>query len=108
MNLPLLASLLNQIPTCQQIYDLLPNLKLVPLDEVTLLVVAVGDSSLKNILKEFLISFGIVSQRLLKLPSHDALFLLRLSLSTPKLLHTLRTSPFLPTLPCLRTLTAFS
>ena len=79
--------------TCQQIYEQLPNLKLVPLREVTLLGAALGDTSLDTLLKEFLTSFGIVSQRLLKLSSHDALFLLRTCLSMPKLLHTLRTSP---------------
>ena len=78
---------------CQQINGLLPNLKSVPLSEVTLLGAAMGDTSLDTLLRDFLTSFGIVSQRLLKLSSHDALFLLRTCLSMPKLLHSLRTSP---------------
>ena len=79
--------------SCQQIHGLLPNLKLLPLREATLLGAAVGDASLDALLKEFLTSFSIMSERLLKLSAHDALFLLRTSLSMPKLLHTLRTSP---------------
>jgi hypothetical protein len=78
---------------CQEFYELLPDLKSVPLSEVTLLGAAMGDTSLDTLLKEFLTSFGVVTQRLLKLSSHDAFFLLRTCLSMPKLLHTLRTSP---------------
>lgn len=78
---------------CQQIYGLLPNLKQLPLCEANLLGAAMGDVSLETLLKEFLTAFNIMTQRLLKLSAHDALFLLRTSLSMPKLLHTLRTSP---------------
>ena len=72
---------------------MLPNLRPVPRSEATLLGAAMGDISLDTLLRSFLTSFGIVSQRLQKLSSHDALFLLRTCLSMPKLLHTLRTSP---------------
>ena len=77
----------------QQIYEHLPDLSLVPAKEATLLGAALGDDSLNALLESFMSSFDIMQKRLLKLSSHDALFLLRNSLAMPKLLHSLRTSP---------------
>ena len=86
----------------QQIHELLPDLKIVPASEVTLLGAAMGENSLDALLNSFLSSFKILQERLLKLSSHDALFLLRNSLSVPKLLHTLRTTPCFTRLNLLR------
>jgi len=77
----------------EQIYAQLPDLSLVPVKEATLLGAALGDASLNALLEGFMASFDIMQKRLLKLSSHDALFLLRNSLAMPKLLHSLRTSP---------------
>ena len=73
--------------------DSLPNLRLVNREDITLLGAALGEASLDVLLKSFIATFSKFHELLLKLPSHDALFLLRNCLAIPKLLHTLRTSP---------------
>jgi hypothetical protein len=78
---------------CRTFHEILPDLKIVNRSDVTFLGSAMGEASLGALLEDFIAMTRGFHDRLLMIPAHDALFLLRNCFAIPKLLHTLRTSP---------------
>ena len=84
----------NDLSVSEAILASLPGAQLVSPSRATLLGSPLGDlSSIDQCLEEKVESLQLMASRLQHLSSHDSLFLLRHSLSIPRLRYLLRTTP---------------
>ena len=72
---------------------MLPNIKITSTDNLTLLGSPILEGSIDSCLQSKLSDLKRLTERLLSLDSHDALFLLKNCLALPKLTYILRSSP---------------
>lgn len=70
-----------------------PEIKIIDIDDATLLGAALGQRSLAELMREKLESIKLLCERVKDVPSHQAFFLIRNCFAVPKLLYLFRTSP---------------